>query len=198
MALDAREKRRSGAKVLFKGTDVSSFDMLQAYYDPAKLPYAAQAVMRVMSETDKANYGYYQRRLAEFQAALDSAVNVGRYSIPQDCKMLDLTRVEGALIASASKHVKKPSNADWKRWVSGDTESLVRLLEKSDAEGVVVLVDRWTPPSIRNCAAGYKRKITLPAVDDTANYFNSINSIYKYVAKRIKDFEKIKPEQGVK
>lgn len=198
MALDAREKQRRGAKVLFKGTDVSSFDMLQAYYDPAKLPYVAQAVMRVMSETNKANYGYYQRRLAEFQASLDSAVNVGRYSIPKNCKMLDLTRVEGALISSAAEHVKRVPRSDWKRWISGDTESLVQLLEKSDAEGAIVLVDRWTPPVVRNCLAGYKKKITLPAADMSGNYFDSVNSIYRYVAKRIKDFEKNKPVQGDK
>jgi len=186
MALNEKELRRKGGKLLFRGTDMTADDMLRAYYDPAKLPYMAQAIMRVMSSTDKANYIYYQRRLAEFQAALDSAVNVGRYSLPKNVKMLDLTMAEGALIASASKNVTRPRESEWKRWQAGDTASLVRLIEMNEAKGAIILVDRWTPASVRSCTDGCKNKIVMPAVEGDS-YFNSLNTIYRYTAKQINE-----------
>lgn len=190
MAIDAREQRKRGGKVLFKGTNISQTELLHAYYDPARLPYVAQAVMRVMSETDKANYTYYQRRLAEFQAALDSAVNVGRYCLPKDKAMLDLTAMEGALILSAHDRTTRPDQSELKRWAEGDVTSLQRLLELSEKKGEIVLIDRWTAAPIVSCLQNYKKKITMPTAGSGKNYFNSLTAIYRYVAKRIKELEK--------
>jgi len=197
MALNEKEQRRRGGKLLFEGSLIDADDMLRAYYDPGKLPYVAHSVMRVMSSTDKANYKYYQRRLAEFQAALDSAVSVGRYSIPKDAKILDLTFAEGAMIISAAApgNATRPNEGEWKRWVSGDTASLVRLIEMSEKNGVIILLDAWTPAAVRNCTGQYKNRIMMPAVN-ASDYFNSLNSIYRYVGKRIEDL-KNKPD-GVK
>lgn len=190
MALNEKEQRRRGGVLLFRGTDMTQEGMLRAYYDPGRLPYLAHAVMRVMSSVDKENYKYYQRRLAEFQAALDSAINVGRYSIPKDVKILDLTYAEGALVSSAvaSSNTSRPNESEWKRWTSGDTASLVRLIELYEAQGNVILIDSWTPSEVRQHTAGCKNRITMPVANE-ADYFNSLNSIYRYVGKRIKDIK---------
>jgi len=190
MALNEKEYRRRGGVLLFRGTGMTQEDMLRAYYDPARLQYMAHAVMRVMSNVDKKNYKYYQRRLAEFQAALDSAINVGRYSIPKDAKILDLTYAEGALIscALASSNISRPNQSEWNRWTSGDTGSLVRLIEMNEAQGSIILIDAWTPSEVRQHAAACKNRITMPIAKE-ADYFNSLNSIYRYVGKRIKDIK---------
>ena len=190
MAIDAREQKRRGGKLLFKGSDISQADLLHAYYDPAKLPYVAQAVMRIMSEVDKKNYRYYQRRLAEFQAGLDSAVNVGRYCLPSDKRMLDLTAMEGALILSAHDGVTRPEQSEWKRWSEGDVASLERLLELSEKKGEIVLIDHWTPVAVLQCLQGYKKKILMPTAGSGKDYFNSLTAIYRYVSKRIQELEK--------
>ena len=198
MALNAREQNRRGGILLFKGTEVTKDDMLHACYDPAKLPFVAQAVMKNISEIDKGNYGYYQRRLAEFQAALDSAVNIGRFYMPKKCFVLDLTGVEGTLVAAAHENTICPDRKEKKRWANGDTASLVKLVANADKNRYVILVDGWTPPPVSECLRGYERKIYMPTAELGANYFISLNSIYKYVAKRIKQFEAAENKTGDK
>lgn len=190
MALNEKEYRKRGGVLLFRGTNMTQEDMLRAYYDPARLPYMAHAIMRVMSSVDKENYKFYQRRLAEFQAALDSAINVGRYSIPKDAKILDLTYAEGALISSAlaSSNISRPNRSEWKRWASGDTSSLVRLIEMNEAEGGIILVDAWTPSEVRQHTATCKNRIMMPMANEE-DFFNSLNSIYRYIGKRAKDIK---------
>ena len=46
--------------------------------DPSVIPFIAQRVLTVLADWDPANYSYYQRRLAEFQARLYSTVLAGR------------------------------------------------------------------------------------------------------------------------
>ncbi len=182
-------ENRHGRRPLFKGANVSTDDILHAYYDPAKLPYIAQAVLKLLSETDKKNYKYYQRRLAEFQAALDSAVSVGRYFLPKDKEFLDLTGVEGALISAANNKTERPADSEMERWKAGDTDSLKRLVELARSRGKIILVDRWTPAPVISCLNGYGAKIYMPPAETGKNYFNSLNTIYKYVAKRAKEIK---------
>lgn len=178
-----------GRKSLFKGARVSADDILHAYYDPAKLPYVAQAVLTLLSETDKQNYRYYQRRLAEFQAALDSVVSVGRYFLPKEKEFLDLTGVEGVLISAANNKTERPADSEMQRWKAGDTDSLKRLVELSRSRGKIILIDRWTPAPVISCLNGYRAKIYMPPADTGKNYFNSLGAIYKYVAKRAKEIK---------
>ena len=189
VALNEKELRRRGGVRLFKDTDVSQDEILRSYYDPARIPYVAHAVMRIASTADNANYKYYQRRLAEFQAALDSAVDIGRYCLPGNVVFLDLTGVEGALISSAHDATVRPDKSEWKRWESADTESLKKLVEMSEQKGTVILVDGWTPPQVNACLVNYKKKIYLPRAETGENYFNSLMSIYRYAAKRLKYFK---------
>ncbi len=190
VALNEKELRRRGGVQLFKATDVSQDEMLRSYYDPARIPYVAHAAMRIISSADKANYKYYQRRLAEFQAALDSAVDIGRYCLPENITFLDLTGVEGTLIRSAHDATVRPDKSEWKRWVADDVESLKKLVEMSEQKGTVILVDGWTPPQVNACLTNYPKKIYLPMAETGQNYFTSLMSIYRYAAKRLKYFKK--------
>ncbi len=186
IALDEREHNKRGGAILFKGSNVSEQDMLRAYYDPAYLPFVAQAAMRAMSEVDKKNYLYYQRRLAEFQANLDSVVSNGKHCLNiGSTKILDLTGIEGTLIVAAHNNAVRPDKKQLKRWASGDTASLAAMLKQEENKGTVVLVDRWTPPTVLGCLQNYSRKIAMPALETNANYFIMLSKLYRYVASRI-------------
>jgi hypothetical protein len=118
--------------------------------DPSVIPFIAQRVLTVLADWDPANYPYYQRRLAEFQARLYSTTLAGR-QILKDQSIYDLTGHSGALLQAAGCKLKRPTAEEWAAWsawkeISQLTATVTRMAEEKTA----VVVDYSTPRAIRS------------------------------------------------
>ena len=124
-----------------------------ALSDPSVLPFVAQRVLTVLSDWDPANYPYYQRRLAEFQARLSSSVLAGR-QILRDIPVYDLTGCSGALLQAAGCRIERPASADWAVWSGGkEQERLLQELDRRKEGKVTVVMDGATPKALRRVLA---------------------------------------------
>ncbi len=156
IALDKEEGHLYG----FKGKDVElrtlysrlplgNTERERLFLDPAGLPFLGQRLLVVLADIDRECYGYYQRRLAEFQSRLESTVDVGRQIIG-DVLLLDLTGRSSLLIEGAVKAPIRPPEVVWTKWEQGQGLSSLRLsLQEARRRGWLVVVDVWTPEGIR-------------------------------------------------
>jgi hypothetical protein len=118
--------------------------------DPSIIPFIAQRVLTVLADWDPANYPYYQRRLAEFQARLYSTTLAGR-QILKDQPVYDLTGHSGFLLQAVGCRLTRPSEAEWAAWsawreIAQLTDTVSRMAE----EKVAVVLDYSTPKAIRS------------------------------------------------
>ena len=91
-------EKNKNLRLLFDKVQVTEDELRGAFFDPAMLPFVAQEIMKAVSKIDPESYAYYQRRLAEFQSRIDSAIGVGRHMLAgSGAKLLDLTGAEGRL-----------------------------------------------------------------------------------------------------
>ena len=82
MALDSDDAHRvrldagkfSNFRALYLPFPIEAPQIDAVLSDPSVLPFVAQRVLTVLADWDPANYPYYQRRLAEFQARLSGSV----------------------------------------------------------------------------------------------------------------------------
>ena len=119
-------------KMQLKGVDIYDIETPQidaALSDPSVLPFVAQRVLTVLADWDPANYPYYQRRLAEFQARLSGSVLAGR-QILRDIPVYDLTGYSGALLEAAGCRIERPASADWAAWNKGKEQELTTRSEE--------------------------------------------------------------------
>jgi hypothetical protein len=118
--------------------------------DPSVIPFIAQRVLTVLADWDPANYPYYQRRLAEFQARLYSTTLAGR-QILKEQPIYDLTGHSSTLLQAVGCKLTRPSEAEWAAWSAWKeihqlTETVSRLAEAK----VSVVLDYSTPKAIRS------------------------------------------------
>jgi hypothetical protein len=118
--------------------------------DPSVIPFIAQRVLTILADWDPANYPYYQRRLAEFQARLYSTTLAGR-QILKEQRIYDLTGHSSTLLQAVGCKLSRPSEAEWTAWsawreINRLTETVARLTE----EKVSVVLDYSTPKAIRS------------------------------------------------
>lgn len=119
------------------------------FLDPAALPFIALRVLEILSASEPSNYTYYQRRLAEFQARLDSTVIVGRNMIGSK-SILDLSWKYGRWLQASAGKVVRPPDAVKDGWASGKgIEVLETALEEALRQKWLIVTDPWTPEFIR-------------------------------------------------
>ena len=83
-------EKNKNLRLLFDKVQVTEDELRGAFFDPAMLPFVAQEIMKAVSKIDPESYAYYQRRLAEFQSRIDSAIGVGRHMLAgSGAKLLD-------------------------------------------------------------------------------------------------------------
>ena len=157
-------EKNANLQLLFDRVQISEADLRAAFFDPAMLPFIAQEVMKTVSKIDPDGYAYYQRRLAEFQSRIDSAIGVGRHMLlDSGAKILDLTGAEGAWIRSSIIGVVRPPISVWNGWLAGDEAALKSALDEAARRGWLVLLDPWTPEILREATSGYPNSMTLPS-----------------------------------
>ncbi len=157
MALDSDDAHRvrldagkfSNFRALYLPFPIEAPQIDAALSDPSVLPFVAQRVLTVLADWDPANYPYYQRRLAEFQARLSGSVLAGR-QILRDIPVYDLTGYSGALLKAAGCRIERPASADWAAWSRGkEQELLIQELDRRKEEKVTTVMDGGTPKALR-------------------------------------------------
>ena len=119
--------------------------------DPSVIPFVAQRILTALSEWDTANYPYYQRRLAEFQARLSGAVLVGQ--VLKDITICDLSGSCGILLQAAGCKIERPEKEILDRWRKANFVGLRDYLEQMKAQGIITVFDDDTPNVLRKYLA---------------------------------------------
>lgn len=189
-AADAARHRISAKnknlRLLFDKVHVTEAELRGAFFDPAMLPFVAQEVMKAVSTIDPESYAYYQRRLAEFQSRIDSAIGVGRHMLAgSGAKMLDLTGAEGVWIRSSISGVVRPPDEVWNGWLAGDETALRAALDEAARRGWLLLLDPWTPETIRAAAVAYQNRLTLAAPAGEEDIFVFFHDMLTAIAARV-------------
>lgn len=161
MAFDLRDAQSIGIPVekyplfrsLYKTLPLEK-DKIDVYLaDPSVVPFVAQRILTVLADWDSANYPYYQRRLAEFQARLYSTTLAGR-QILKDQKVFDLTGHSSAWLQAAGSQLIRPKAEEWNEWSEGKKiEELLLLVNKNIEQKVTVVIDQSTPKNIKKALA---------------------------------------------
>ncbi|HPA59712.1 MAG TPA: hypothetical protein PLS21_01865 [Synergistales bacterium] len=135
----------------------------ESFMDPATLPFIGLRTLQILSSCKPGEYDYFQRRLAEFQARLDSTVIVGRNMIGESA-ILDLCWKYGRWLQAASgRTVRPPSHVkeEWSRSEAMDV--LDTALGEARRQGWIIVVDPWTPDVVRERLEENSRSVELPA-----------------------------------
>ncbi len=189
-AADAARRKISGKnqnlRLLFSKVQLTEEERRAAFFDPARLPFVAQEVMKTVSAADPGSYEYYQRRLAEFQSRIDSSKGVGRHILKgKGAKMLDLTGAEGVWVRSSVADVVRPPERVWRNWLDGGEAALEAALDEASQRGWLLLLDPWTPAVVRSAASAYPNSLTLPAPVGESDIFSFFHSIFTLIASRL-------------
>lgn len=148
---------------LFDGFQVVGASIDENFLDPAALPFIGLRTLEILSASDPANYDYYQRRLAEFQARLDSTVTVGRNMI-EESVVLDLSWRYGRWIQAAAGSVIRPPDKVKKEWARGlEMDVLDAALEEARSQKWIIVADPWTPEPVRERSQKISGFIDMPA-----------------------------------
>lgn len=149
--------------LLFDGFHMVGASIDENFLDPAALPFIGLRTLEILSASDPANYDYYQRRLAEFQARLDSTVTVGRNMIGESV-VLDLSWRYGRWIQAAAGRVIRPPDKVKKEWGRGlEMDVLDAALEEARSQKWIIVGDPWTPEPVRKRSEKISGFIVMPA-----------------------------------
>lgn len=176
-------------RLLYHAAPISDSQLNSLFYDPALLPFVAQNVMKIISASDKARYSFYQRRLAEFQSRVEGAVDVGKHLLA-NTKMLDLTGVTGVWVRSAVNGAVRPPKKVWEGWLAGDTAALKAALDEAERRKWLIVMDAWTPASIRSVASAYEYRVTISPPHRNVDYFSYLQDIFRMIWNRTQPAKK--------
>ena len=182
-------RKTRNLRLLYDSAPMTDLQLKSIFYDPALLPYVAQNVMKIISASDNARYSFYQRRLAEFQSRVEGAVDVGKHLL-SNTKMLDLTGVTGVWVRAAVSGAVRPPKAVWQGWLDGDAAALKAALDEARRRKWLIVMDIWTPPSIRSVASAYENRVTIVPPSRNADYFTYLQDIYRMIWKRTQPVKK--------
>lgn len=154
---------RYTVNLLFNGLLISGVPIDENFLDPATLPFIGLRTLEILSARDPANYDYFQRRLSEFQARLDSTVTVGRNMIGERA-ILDLSWRYGRWIQAAAGSVIRPPDSVKKEWSQGQgMDVLDTAIEEARSQKWIIVADPWTPAPVRERSQKISGFIDMPA-----------------------------------
>ncbi|MDO9508818.1 MAG: hypothetical protein Q7I97_05675 [Thermovirgaceae bacterium] len=155
--------KKYSLNLLFDSFPPSGESIDENFMDPGALPFIGLRTLEILSASEPRNYDYFQRRLAEFQARLDSTVIVGRNMIGSRV-ILDLTWKYGRWIQAAAGRVVRPPDSVKDGWSRGvDLDVLDTALEEARRQKWIIVADPWTPAHIRERSQKIIGFIELPA-----------------------------------
>jgi hypothetical protein len=171
-------READGLHLLYDNLPIENSARGSLHFNPSVLPFLSQRMLKVLCELSPDNYSFYQRRLAEFQSRLESAVEVGRSQI-RDIPILDLTGAVSPWLKAASGKVARPPDELWNAWAqSTRTSDLAIAVKEAETRGWLILTDVWTPSQIKSrvASSGKRLAISPPAAD--YDFFAYLHDIY--------------------
>jgi hypothetical protein len=185
IALDPKDASRIGLEtgdpglhLLYDNLPIEESKRGYMPFNPSILPFLSQRLLTVLSKLSPDNYSFYQRRLAEFQSRLESAVEVGR-SLIHDVPVLDLSGAVGPWIRAASTKAVRPPDDLWNAW-SGNARiaELALAVKEAENNGWPILTDAWTPRQIRANTASSGKLVFISPPEADYDFFNYLHDIY--------------------
>jgi hypothetical protein len=156
-------------------------DLDMPFLDPATLPFIGLRILKNISRVDPENYSYYQRRLAEFSARLDSTVLVGRQMLGAT-RLLDLSWQVGRWIQAATSDLIRPPAGVKKSWGKGhDMQKLELAIREAEKQGWLILCDAWTPEHVIERVRTSSSCLILPAPSAKQDFFLYLYDLYLLV-----------------
>ena len=185
IALDPKDAVRYGLKagrkdlfLLYENLPVKEDRRGSLFFDPSTLPFLSQRLLVVLCELKPENYGFYQRRLAEFQSRLESTLEVGRSLLP-DANVLDLTGASGPWLRAALKEAVRPPDVLWAAWEKGQRlEELSSALAEAKKRSWWIILDAWTPAHIRGEVLGQYENIVVKTPENNQDFFTYLHDVY--------------------
>ena len=120
--------------------------------DPSVVPFVAQRVLTALSEWDAANYPFYQRRLAEFQARLSSSMLAGQ--VLNGALIYDLSVSSGILLQAAGCKISRPSSEMLTQLQNYGAGALKNFANEKHSQGYIIFMDAWTHKNIKRHLEG--------------------------------------------
>jgi hypothetical protein len=180
--LDAKryglEAGRQGLYFLYENLPLPDEKRNSLQFDASALPFLSQRLLMVVSRLRPENYAFYQRRLAEFQSRVDSALEVGKSQI-RDMSILDLSGAASPWIRAAAQDAVRPPEYLWAAWAKGDRlKELSLAVEEASRRKWWVVTDAWTPQYVMAAASNAPKNIhvAIPAPDQ--DFFVYLHDIY--------------------
>jgi hypothetical protein len=185
IALDPKDAARLGFAIgdpllhlLYDNLPIKESERGYVPFNPSILPFLSQRLLIVLCKLSPDNYHFYQRRLAEFQSRLESAVEVGR-SLIHDAPALDLSGAVGPWIRAASAKAARPPDELWNAWSANlRVAELSLAVKEAESNGWQILTDAWTPQHIRTHTASSKRLVFISPPEADYDFFNYLHDIY--------------------
>ncbi len=193
LAFDASDAKAAGVSgknktvMLLYKRDLGGLDNPDMpFLDPATLPFIGLRIMKNISQVDPGNYAYYQRRLAEFSARLDSTVLVGRQMLGTT-RLLDLSWQVGRWIQAATKDLVKPPGPVKKNWKKGhDMKTLEVAIQEAKRQGWLILCDPWTPERVIEKIGEPASCVFAPGPSEGQDFFLYLYDLYLFVWDRLR------------
>ncbi|MGC9489891.1 MAG: hypothetical protein ACP5CD_01515 [Thermovirgaceae bacterium] len=151
------------------------------FLDPATLPFIGLRILKNISQVDPDNYAYYQRRLAEFSARLDSTVLVGRQMLGAT-RLLDLSWQVGHWIQAATSDLVRPPGVVKENWEKGhDMKTLELAIQEAKRQGWLILCDPWTPEQVMETIEKSSPCVVVPGPSEGQDFFLYLYDLYLFV-----------------
>jgi hypothetical protein len=171
-------KGDGGLSCLYDNLPIEPSSRLTLPFNPSVLPFLSQRMLKVLCELSPDNYSFYQRRLAEFQSRLESAVEMGRSQI-RGVPILDLTGAISPWLKAASAQTVQPPGELWLAWAgSTRTPELAMAVKEAEARGWLILADAWTPAQIKTRVANSARYVLITPPEADSDFFAYLQDIY--------------------
>jgi hypothetical protein len=169
---------RAGLYFLYENLPLPAEKRNSLQFDASALPFLSQRLLIVISGLKPENYAFYQRRLAEFQSRVESALEVGKSQI-QNMNILDLSGAVSPWIRAAVPGAVRPPEYLWAAWTKGERQRELSLAasEASRREWWVV-TDAWTPRHIMTAAENIPNKIYIGPPTGDQDFFVYLHDIY--------------------
>jgi hypothetical protein len=167
-----------GLYLLYENLPIEERERGMLPFNPSILPFLSQRLLKVLCEIKPENYSFYQRRLAEFQSRLESAVEVGR-SLIGTISVLDLSGTVSPWVRAACGHAVRPPRELWDAWI-GDTRTadLALAVKEAESRNWWIITDPWTPPQIKTRISASPKLISVTLPQSEQEFFDYLHAIY--------------------
>jgi hypothetical protein len=172
-------KGQEGFHVLYDNLPINAPHRDALPFNPSILPFMSQRLLIVLCKMIPDNYPFYQRKVAEFQSRLESAVEVGRSLIGGE-NILDLSGAVSPWVRAAAPKTVRPPDELIDAWAENKrTEDLELAVKEANSRGWLVLADAWSPAPLKNAAAKAAKNILIaPPENNEYEFFVYLHDIY--------------------